>query len=95
MPVDGHGGEPVGRRQRDRAGRLITAIDSWVVLTACEQIDRPLVSVLDHDDSATAIVHMGHTLGLDIVAKGVETGTQADLLQTLGCDAAQPERVRA
>jgi diguanylate cyclase (GGDEF)-like protein len=57
------------------------------------KIDRSFVSVLDHDGSAAAIVgaivHMGHALGLKIVAEGVERSRQADLLRALGCDAAQ------
>jgi EAL domain-containing protein (putative c-di-GMP-specific phosphodiesterase class I) len=57
------------------------------------KIDRSIVSVLDHDGSAAAIVgaiiHMGHALGLKIVAEGVERSRQADLLRALGCDAAQ------
>jgi len=57
------------------------------------KIDRSFVSLLDQDDAAVAIVGaivgMGHALGFEIVAEGVETSAQAGLLQTLGCDAAQ------
>lgn len=35
------------------------------------------------------IVGMGRTLGLDVVAEGVETPEQADRLRTMGCDTAQ------
>ena len=39
------------------------------------------------DDTAivTAIVQMGHSLHLDIVAEGVETPAQLELLRDLGC----------
>ncbi|MTJ10036.1 MULTISPECIES: bifunctional diguanylate cyclase/phosphodiesterase [unclassified Anabaena] len=36
-----------------------------------------------------AIITLAHTLGLDIVAEGVETLTQMDYLQSLGCDYGQ------
>lgn len=51
-----------------------------------------------------AIIRLGHTLGLSIVAEGVERPEQRDALRSLGCDAAQgflwseavrPERFRA
>jgi len=37
----------------------------------------------------TALVTLAHTLKLDVVAEGVETGEQADLLRLIGCDSAQ------
>ncbi len=37
----------------------------------------------------TALVTLAHTLKLDVVAEGVETGEQADLLRHIGCDSAQ------
>jgi EAL domain-containing protein (putative c-di-GMP-specific phosphodiesterase class I) len=37
----------------------------------------------------TAIVGMGHALGLTVVAEGVERPEQLSLLQDLGCDRAQ------
>jgi EAL domain-containing protein (putative c-di-GMP-specific phosphodiesterase class I) len=36
-----------------------------------------------------AIVSMGHSLGLTVIAEGVETKTQAEYLQSLWCDEAQ------
>ncbi len=36
-----------------------------------------------------ALVELGHALGLDVIAEGVETETQLELLRELGCDAAQ------
>jgi diguanylate cyclase (GGDEF)-like protein/PAS domain S-box-containing protein len=57
------------------------------------KIDRSFVSELPHDaeDSAiaTAIVAMGHSLGMKVVAEGVETEGQAAFLETLGCDEIQ------
>jgi PAS domain S-box-containing protein/diguanylate cyclase (GGDEF)-like protein len=37
----------------------------------------------------TALVSLAHTLELDVVAEGVETGEQADLLRLIGADSAQ------
>ena len=36
-----------------------------------------------------AIVDLGHALGLDVVAEGVETQSQLAALRTVGADAAQ------
>jgi EAL domain-containing protein (putative c-di-GMP-specific phosphodiesterase class I) len=36
-----------------------------------------------------ALVELGHALGLDVVAEGVESPTQLEQLRELGCDAAQ------
>ncbi|HEY8717819.1 putative bifunctional diguanylate cyclase/phosphodiesterase [Pengzhenrongella sp.] len=57
------------------------------------KIDRTFVSAMDEDESSAsivkAIVAMGHALGLVVVAEGVERASQATLLRTQGCDAAQ------
>lgn len=57
------------------------------------KIDRGFVRDLDHDpeDAAivSAIVALGRTLKLRVVAEGVETASQRDLLTRLGCDALQ------
>jgi EAL domain-containing protein (putative c-di-GMP-specific phosphodiesterase class I) len=37
----------------------------------------------------TALVSLAHTLKLDVVAEGVETSEQAELLREIGCDSAQ------
>jgi diguanylate cyclase (GGDEF)-like protein/PAS domain S-box-containing protein len=57
------------------------------------KIDRSFVKDLPHDQSsvamAEAIVRMGHSLGLSIVAEGVETDAQAQTLREIGCDEIQ------
>jgi diguanylate cyclase (GGDEF)-like protein len=55
------------------------------------KIARDFVDVAEDDDwaFAHAMVSLGQTLGLQIVAEGVENGTQADRLQRMGCDFAQ------
>lgn len=57
------------------------------------KIDRAFVKDLPHssDDAtiALAIISMAHSLGLTVVAEGVETREQQDMLATQGCDAAQ------
>ena len=54
------------------------------------KIDRPFVKGLGEDSEDTAIVRMivelAHTLGLEVIAKGVETEEQATLLKEMGCD---------
>jgi EAL domain-containing protein (putative c-di-GMP-specific phosphodiesterase class I) len=54
------------------------------------KIDRSFVSELpaNRDDAAlvAAIVTMGHSLRLRVVAEGVETLEQAEHLRALGCD---------
>jgi diguanylate cyclase (GGDEF)-like protein len=57
------------------------------------KIDRSFVRGLGEDEEDTAIVHMiielAHTLGLEVVAEGVEREEQARLLRDMGCDMAQ------
>jgi EAL domain-containing protein (putative c-di-GMP-specific phosphodiesterase class I) len=36
-----------------------------------------------------AIISMAHELGMTVIAEGVETGAQRDLLTVAGCDYAQ------
>jgi EAL domain-containing protein (putative c-di-GMP-specific phosphodiesterase class I) len=57
------------------------------------KIDRSFVSGLEqgiHDDSIIkAIIGMGHNLNLIVIAEGVETRAQIDILKLNGCDEAQ------
>jgi len=60
------------------------------------KIDRSFVHEIDHG-TATAtsypiirtIIELGHSLGLQLIAEGVETEQQATLLRELGCDGMQ------
>jgi EAL domain-containing protein (putative c-di-GMP-specific phosphodiesterase class I) len=57
------------------------------------KIDRSFVKGLGQDVKDTAIVRMiielAHTLGMKVIAEGVETEEQAELLREMGCDMAQ------
>ena len=57
------------------------------------KIDRTFVAGLDNNDDDTAIVTgtvaLAHSLGLQVVAEGVETEPQLKQLQKLQCDLAQ------
>jgi diguanylate cyclase (GGDEF)-like protein len=56
------------------------------------KIDRSFVEQSDTQDGVAilrAIVLMAHTLRLSVVAEGVETESQLDLLKKLGCDQVQ------
>ena len=57
------------------------------------KIDQSFVSRMDRDASSAAIVSaiitLGHALGLTLVAEGVERPTQVALLREQGCDTAQ------
>lgn len=57
------------------------------------KIDRSFITdvAVDASDAAIveAIIIMGHKLGLNIIAEGVETASQAEFLRAAGCDAAQ------
>ena len=57
------------------------------------KIDRSFVSELPHDPEdlaiATAIVAMGRSLQMKVVAEGVETIEQAEALRAMGCDEMQ------
>jgi EAL domain-containing protein (putative c-di-GMP-specific phosphodiesterase class I) len=53
------------------------------------KIDREFVGGIDGDDDARALVaaavRLGHELGLDVVAEGVENAKQQSILRQLGC----------
>jgi diguanylate cyclase (GGDEF)-like protein/PAS domain S-box-containing protein len=57
------------------------------------KIDQSFIQSIGVDGDADAIVesliNLGHTLGLDVVAEGVETEAQLAALRALGCDFAQ------
>ncbi|MBW3647320.1 MAG: EAL domain-containing protein [Actinobacteria bacterium] len=56
------------------------------------KIDRSFVSALPEDDAGTiawAVVRLGHTLDICVLAEGVETAEQRDALVSFGCDRAQ------
>ena len=54
------------------------------------KIDRAFVMDLETDDNAVAIartiVTLARSLGLHVVAEGIETPAQAALLSRMGCD---------
>jgi len=53
------------------------------------KIDRSFISELVHDDKSTAIanaiVSLGKTLGVSVIAEGVETAEQLAYLRSIGC----------
>ncbi len=57
------------------------------------KIDRVFVSRMDSDaethEIVRVIVMLAHHLGLEVVAEGVETQAQLDMLRNLGCERAQ------
>ena len=58
------------------------------------KIDRSFVTALDGRDCKSfvlvdAIAQMGRHLGMQVVAEGIETADQAELLRTIGCGYAQ------
>ena len=57
------------------------------------KLDRSFIAGLGHRaDSAIivrSIVDLGHSLGMRIVAEGIETNDQADFLRAIGCDEVQ------
>ena len=57
------------------------------------KIDRTFINDLDSSDDAKAVVdgvvRLAHALGLRVVAEGVETSSQRDILLDLGCDELQ------
>ena len=57
------------------------------------KIDRAFVSelALDSDDFVItkAIIDLGHSLGLKIIAEGIETENQLQILRQLGCNLGQ------
>ena len=57
------------------------------------KLDDSFVRNIEEDPNAqavaTAVISIGHSLGITVVSEGVETEKQARLLERLGCDVAQ------
>jgi diguanylate cyclase (GGDEF)-like protein/PAS domain S-box-containing protein len=57
------------------------------------KIDKSFIKGLGEDDGDTAIarmvVELAHSLGMEVIAEGVETKEQVTLLEEMGCDMAQ------
>jgi EAL domain-containing protein (putative c-di-GMP-specific phosphodiesterase class I) len=57
------------------------------------KIDRSFVSPMDAEgnnrETVNTIITLAHALGIKAIAEGVETKTQLEQLQRLGCDEAQ------
>jgi EAL domain-containing protein (putative c-di-GMP-specific phosphodiesterase class I) len=57
------------------------------------KIDRSFMRNIEHDASAlavaTAVIRVGQSLKMTVVAEGVETVAQRDALKSLGCDVFQ------
>lgn len=78
----------------DDFGRGDLSIRSLRALPLDEvKLDRHTVGTLGLDDRSWSFVRagidLGHDLGLQVVAKGVEDGVTSDLLTRLGCDVGQ------
>jgi EAL domain-containing protein (putative c-di-GMP-specific phosphodiesterase class I) len=57
------------------------------------KIDRSIVTGIDTDPASRSIVEaviaLGHGLGMELVAEGIERAAEADVLVSLGCDLGQ------
>ena len=61
------------------------------------KIDRSFIGAIQSADAAApiarAVVGLGRSLGMDVIAEGIETDTQLDYLRDLDCTAAQGYRL--
>ena len=78
----------------DDFGAGYTSLSQLTTLPASElKIDRSFVTTMTHDAGNTMIVQsvidLGHNLGLNLVAEGVETEQTLTALAGFGCDVAQ------
>jgi EAL domain-containing protein (putative c-di-GMP-specific phosphodiesterase class I) len=78
----------------DDFGTGYSSLSSLAQLPIAElKIDRSFMLALEEDANAqalaTAVIRIGHSLGMTVVAEGVETKAQLDLLGELNCHAAQ------
>jgi diguanylate cyclase (GGDEF)-like protein len=78
----------------DDFGAGYTSLSQLKTLPVSElKIDKSFVLSMDQDDDNAMIVHsvidLGHSLGLSIVAEGVETHQALNALKDFGCDVAQ------
>jgi EAL domain-containing protein (putative c-di-GMP-specific phosphodiesterase class I) len=57
------------------------------------KLDRSLIADVDTSDGArtivSAVIHLIHGLGCEVVAEGVERAAQIDVLRAIGCDTLQ------
>ncbi|EJI2329878.1 putative bifunctional diguanylate cyclase/phosphodiesterase [Vibrio cholerae] len=57
------------------------------------KIDRTIISQVDVDENVKKIVsstiNLAHSLGMKVIAEGIETESQKNMLQELGCDIGQ------
>lgn len=57
------------------------------------KIDKSFIDDIEYNDEARsivkAIINMGHSLGLKVLAEGIETQNQLGILQALECDEGQ------
>jgi EAL domain-containing protein (putative c-di-GMP-specific phosphodiesterase class I) len=57
------------------------------------KIDQSFVRTMSSDPMSrsiiVAIVALGHSLGMKVIAEGIETNEELEALRTMGCDAAQ------
>src|SRR5579862_1807360 len=65
----------------------------WRLPVDILKLDRSFVADIQHNNQSREIVHtvisLAHTLGMDVIAEGIETAEQVDELKSLGCKYAQ------